>query len=65
MRDFAVAFFLTFVIEGLYYAVFPEKAQKTMRDLLDMPPEMLRKAGLLLAVIGVLFVSVIRRYKGV
>lgn len=60
MQDLAVAFALTFVIEGIFYALSPEKAQDVMRELIDMDPELLRKAGLLIAMIGLIFVIMLR-----
>lgn len=60
MQDLAVAFALTFVLEGIYYALAPEKAQSMMRELSALDPEMLRKAGLLIAFIGVIAVVMIR-----
>lgn len=61
MRDLIVAFFLTFVLEGLYYAIAPEKVQAIMRELVKLDPDMLRKTGLLIAAIGVAAVVFIRR----
>ncbi len=60
MQDLAVAFALTFVLEGIYYALAPEKAQSMMRELSMLDPEMLRKAGLLIAFIGVIAVVMIK-----
>lgn len=60
MQDLAVAFALTFVIEGIFYALAPEKAQAMMRELIGLDPETLRKAGLLIALIGVVFVVMLR-----
>ncbi len=60
MQDLAVAFALTFVLEGIYYALAPEKAQSMMRELSTLDPEMLRKAGLLIAFIGVIAVVMIK-----
>lgn len=61
MRDLAVAFALVFVMEGLYYAIAPEKAQAMMRELTNLPPELLRKAGLIVATIGVIWIMLLRR----
>ncbi|MBP3403254.1 MAG: DUF2065 domain-containing protein [Alphaproteobacteria bacterium] len=60
MQDLAVAFALTFVIEGIFYALAPEKVQAMMRELIALDPETLRKAGLLVALIGVIFVVMLR-----
>ena len=60
MQDLAVAFSLTFFIEGIFYALAPEKVQAMMRELIALDPETLRKAGLLVALIGVIFVVMLR-----
>lgn len=60
MQDLAVAFALTFVIEGIFYALAPEKAQAMMREIISLDPEMLRKVGLLIAFLGVIFVLILR-----
>ncbi len=60
MQDLAVAFALTFVIEGIFYALAPERAQAMMRELINLDPDMLRKAGLIVAFIGVIFIVILR-----
>lgn len=44
---------LVLVIEGLLYALLPETMQRMMRQVLEMPPETLRWAGLAAAATGV------------
>lgn len=61
MKDLAAAFALVFVMEGLFYAIAPEKAQAMMKELIALPPELLRKAGLIVAAIGVIWIILIRR----
>ena len=61
MRDLAQAFALVFVMEGLFYGLAPEKAQAMMRELADLTPDALRKAGLVVAAIGVVWIVMIRR----
>lgn len=61
MHDFAVAFALVFVIEGIFYALAPALAQRLMMQLLYSSPEQLRKAGLILAAIGVIIITLLRR----
>lgn len=61
MHDLAVALALVFVIEGIYYSLAPEKAQSMMRELSSLPPEMLRKAGLIIAIVGVIWISFLKR----
>ena len=50
----------TFVIEGIFYALAPERAQAMMRELINLDPDMLRKAGLIVAFIGVIFIIILR-----
>ncbi|MBO4520491.1 MAG: DUF2065 domain-containing protein [Alphaproteobacteria bacterium] len=61
MQDLIVACLMAFVIEGIYYALMPERAQEAMRKLAQVEPEMLRKAGILVAIIGVMIINVIKR----
>lgn len=61
MQDLFVAIAMVFVLEGLFYASAPEKAQDMMRELIALPPEMLRKAGLIVAAIAVIAIIMIRR----
>ncbi|SDG76862.1 DUF2065 domain-containing protein [Roseospirillum parvum] len=48
-----MALALVLVIEGLLYALLPETMQRMMRQVLEMPPETLRWAGLAAAATGV------------
>lgn len=61
MQDLLVAIGMAFVLEGLFYASAPEKAQDMMRELIALPPEVLRKAGLIVAAIAVVAIILIRR----
>ena len=60
MQDLIVACLMALVIEGVYYAVIPEKAQETMRKLSEIEPEILRNAGILVAIIGVMMITMIK-----
>ena len=60
MQDLVVALALSFVLEGMFYALAPEKAQSYMREIIQMSPDALRKAGLLVAAIGVAFILMIK-----
>lgn len=60
MQDLAIALALSFVLEGVFYALAPEKVQSYMREIIQMPPDVLRKAGLLVAAIGVACVLMIK-----
>lgn len=55
------AFAIIFVIEGLLYALFPEHMQKIMASALKLPPEILRRAGSVLAITGFAMVLLIER----
>ncbi len=60
MQDLFIAIALALVFEGSYYALAPEKAQAMMRELSTLEPDMLRKAGLLIAIVGVLVIVMIK-----
>ena len=60
MTDLLVALGLVMVIEGLLYAVFPEGMKRMMQQLLTLPSEKIRSAGLVFAVIGVGIVWLLR-----
>ena len=60
MRDLIVACMMAFVIEGVYYALMPEKAQEAMRKLSEIEPDLLRKAGILVAIFGVMIITMIK-----
>ena len=61
MKDLIVACLMAFVIEGGYYALMPEKAQEAMRKMADVEPEILRKAGILVAIVAVMLITMIKR----
>ena len=61
MKDLIVACLMAFVIEGVYYALMPEKAQEAMRKMADVEPEILRKAGVLVAIVAVMLITMIKR----
>ena len=60
MQDLVIACLMALVIEGIYYALAPEKAQEAMRMLCRLDPAVLRKAGLLIAIIGVMIITMIK-----
>lgn len=60
MADFATAFALVLVIEGLLYAMFPHGMQRMMRTALEASPSLLRNAGLVAAIVGFVIVWLIR-----
>ena len=60
MQDLIIACIMAFVIEGIYYALFPEKAQEMMRIISEMEPDVLRKAGIAAAIVGVIIIAMIK-----
>lgn len=60
MSDFIAALGLVLVIEGLVYGGFPALAKKLAHEVLDLPENVLRSAGLLAIALGVLVVWFVR-----
>ena len=60
MTDLATALALLLVIEGLALALFPDKIRDMLALLQQAPPELLRGGGLIAAVLGSLFVWLLR-----
>ncbi|MBR1945781.1 MAG: DUF2065 domain-containing protein [Alphaproteobacteria bacterium] len=60
MEDLIVACMMAVVIEGIYYALAPEKAQEAMRKLSQIDPDMLRKAGIIVAIVCAMVITVIK-----
>ncbi len=60
MLDFLTALALVLVIEGALYALFPDGMKRMIEQVLDMPPSILRSAGLVAACTGVFFLWLIR-----
>ena len=52
MTDLSTALALAMVIEGMFYALFPE-AMRRRTQIAALPPQALRLAGLLAACLGV------------
>lgn len=55
------AFALIFVLEGLFYAIFPTHIQKMMSMASSFPPEKLRSFGAAMLAFGVLLVYVFQK----
>lgn len=51
---------LVLVIEGLLYALFAEKMRNMLLSMSEMGPVFLRRAGLIMAAVGVFLVWLIR-----
>ncbi|HMB77393.1 MAG TPA: DUF2065 domain-containing protein [Kiloniellaceae bacterium] len=60
MRDFLTALCLLLVMEGLFLALLPHRLRQILEMLDEMPPEVLRYAGLAAAAVGVFLVWVLR-----
>ncbi|AZV21374.1 MULTISPECIES: DUF2065 domain-containing protein [Mesorhizobium] len=60
MQDFLAAMGLVLVIEGLVYGGFPGLARKLATEVLSLPENALRIAGLAAIVIGVGIVWLVR-----
>lgn len=61
MDDLITALGLVLVIEGALYALFPDGMQRMMKQVLEMPPAVLRRLGLASAILGFVVVWLIRR----
>ena len=60
MSDLLTALALVLVIEGLVLAVFADRLEVLLTTLSEVPPEVLRVAGLVCAVLGLFAVWLIR-----
>ena len=58
--DLITALALVLVIEGALYALFPEAMKRAILGVAEMPPAMLRNAGLVATVAGVAIVWLVR-----
>lgn len=61
MRDLATAIALVFVIEGVFYSLFPQVAKRMGTQVAGLSATMLRSTGLVAALVGVAAVWLIRR----
>lgn len=60
VTDLWTALAMVLVVEGLFYALFPEEMIRFMRQIMDMSPTHLRRAGVMAMSIGVVLVWIIR-----
>lgn len=60
MRDFLAAIGLVLVVEGLIYGGFPGLAKRLAAEVMSMPENTLRVAGLAAIAIGVGIVWMVR-----
>ena len=60
METFLTALGLAIVIEGVCYALFPDAMKKMMAQVLALPSQTLRMAGVSAVVAGVLLIWLLR-----
>ena len=60
MNDLVTALGLVLVIEGVLYALMPGGMKSMMRSALETSDQTLRVAGIVVAVVGLIFVWIIR-----
>lgn len=60
MHDFLTAVGLVLVVEGIVYGGFPALARRLAAEVLSIPENMLRVAGLVAVAIGVGIVWLVR-----
>jgi uncharacterized protein YjeT (DUF2065 family) len=60
MGDFLAALGLAFVIEGALYALFPEQMKRGIAEILSLPDQQVRVAGLIFAIFGALIIGVLK-----
>lgn len=60
MVQLLVALGLVFVIEGLFFAVFPGPARRSAVAIIETPEQVLRVVGLISAALGVGVIWVVR-----
>lgn len=60
MTELVIAIGLVFVIEGLLYAAFPNTMRRMVVEMLAMPDQTLRTAGLIAIGLGVLIVWLVK-----
>ncbi|MES2907250.1 MAG: DUF2065 domain-containing protein [Pseudomonadota bacterium] len=60
MEDFFAAFSLLLVLEGLFYAAFPNAMRNAMNTVLSLPDTTLRRYGFVSAVIGLVALYFVR-----
>ena len=60
LGDLLVALGLVLVIEGVLYGGLPQLAKRLAAEVLSMPEQVLRVAGLVSVVIGVVIVWLVR-----
>ena len=60
MSDFLAALGLVFVIEGVFFAAFPDAAKRAMASVLETPDISVRLIGIGSALVGLIIVWLAR-----
>jgi len=60
MSEFLTAIGLAIAIEGILYALFPDAMRRMIVQILEMPSNAIRGAGLSAAMIGVVIVWLVK-----
>ena len=60
MQELLIACLMACAMEGILYALMPEKVQEAMRIVVQMKPEILRAGGLIVAAAAVTGIVLIR-----
>lgn len=60
MSDLIIAVGIALVLEGIFYAAFPEAVRRHMKTILEAPPSYLRKMGLIAIFLGLGIVWLIK-----
>jgi len=60
VTDLLTGLALVLVIEGLFLALFPDRLRWVLERMAEVPPEVLRVAGLVSVALGVFFVWLLR-----
>ena len=58
--DFVFGVGMALLLEGLFYAAFPEQAKKMITQVLQSPIDQLRIMGLIVAIIGLAIIMAIK-----
>jgi uncharacterized protein len=61
MEDFLAALALLLVIEGLLFAAFPNATRRAMLEASQTPNTLVRKIGIVSAVVGIVALYAVRR----
>ena len=64
MTELLTAFALAIALEGVIYALFPGYMRRFILQVLEMPDQALRTAGLIAAVAGAAAIALIRHWSG-